>query len=361
VTTLISILIVFFSLIALAIIHEFGHFVVAKRFGTNVEEFGIGYPPRITGKKLGNTFYSLNWLPFGAFVRIKGEEGDVSIEEVQGIQAKPIWQRALIILGGVISFWLVSIILLTIIFRTGAPITISDATEVDKAKVQIISVAKESPAEEAGIRVGDTIRNIRYQDSSFNISKVKEVQEFTEKHKGEKVILIIERGKESIELSLIPRIEIPEGQGAIGIGLIRTVIDQYPLPVAFLEAIKTCLNLTSQILMGFGNAFKNAFYRQPTGVQLMGPIGIGSLMTQAIEVGFVYYLQLVALISIHLAIVNLLPIPAVDGGKLLFLGLEKIKGRPLNQKIERGVNSLFFILLIIIMFFVTIKDIQTIF
>lgn len=151
-----TIIIVFLSLIGLMVIHEFGHFVIAKKCGVKVEEFGIGYPPRIIGKKIGQTLYSLNLLPFGAFVKIQGEEG--GIESAQSFSQKPIWQRASIVIGGVASFWLISAILLSVVFGIGTFQAISDDEQVANPKVQIIAVAPDSPAEAAGIKVGDTIK-----------------------------------------------------------------------------------------------------------------------------------------------------------------------------------------------------------
>jgi regulator of sigma E protease len=143
--------------------------------------------------------------------------------------------------------------------------------------------------------------------------------------------------------------------------LARTVIKKYSLIESISEGFKNCLDLTFQILIGLAKAIGGIFYKQPTGVELIGPVGIGSLLNQAINAGFVYYLQFVAVISIHLAITNILPIPVADGGRLLFLGIEKLKGSPLSPKTEQKINTVFFVLLIVMMFFVTIKDIVRLF
>lgn len=359
---IISILIVFLTIVILAVVHEFGHFIVAKKFGTRIEEFGIGYPPRIFGKKIGDVVYSLNWLPFGAFVKVKGEAGETNIEEADNMSNKTIGQRALIILGGVISFWVFGIILLSIIFALGAPISISDDVLADNAKVQIVSVEKNSPAEIAGIEIGDTIYQIKSSNSELNnIDKAKEVQDFIGANLGQEIIVVVKRGSETLNMSLVPRLVAPQGQGVTGIGLTRTVIKKYSFFESILEGFRTCLDLTFQILIGLAKAIGGVFYKQPTGVELIGPVGIGSLLNQAINAGFIYYLQFVAVVSIHLAITNILPIPVADGGRLLFLGIEKIKGSPLNPKTEQKFNAAFFVLLIIMMFFVTIKDIVKLF
>ncbi len=358
---MISILIIFFTLIALAIIHEFGHFIIAKKFGVPVEEFGIGYPPRIFGKKIGQTLYSLNLLPFGAFVKIYGEKD--GLEDSNSFQSKSVEKRALITLGGVLSFWIVGIILLSIIFAIGAPTVVSDTVEAEDARIQVVFVADDSPAKTAGIKIGDTIKEFLTIDSQFSITKIKQIQELTEEYKGEEINLTIERGKENFEIDIIPRVDIPEGEGAMGVVLVRTITKAYPLYLAPFKGIKACIDLTSQIVHSLIRIFGNLFQGKglPPGVELVGPVGVGSLMNQAIQTGPIYYIQFVAIIAIHLAVFNLLPIPAVDGGKLLFLGIEKIKGSSINSKTEERVNAFFFVLLIIIMFFVTIRDILRIF
>jgi regulator of sigma E protease len=355
------ILIVFISLIGLIVLHEFGHFLTAKKFGVRVEEFGIGYPPRIFGKIIGETLYSLNLLPFGAFVKIYGEEG--GIESAHSFTGKPIWQRALIILGGVVSFWIISAILLSIVFGMGVPQAISDEAEAANPKVQIVAIAPNSPAEEAGIKVGDAIKELRITNYELGITKVKEVQEFTSLHLGEEITLTIERGKEIFDATLIPRILPPEGEGAMGVGLVRTALISYPWYLAPFKGIEACFNLTGSIVTGLAQVFGNLIQGKglPDGAQLMGPVGIGSLMTQAAHLGLTYYLQFIALISIYLAIFNILPIPALDGGKLLFLGIEKVRRRAVSQKIEQSITSIFFALLVALMIWITIKDIARIF
>jgi regulator of sigma E protease len=359
---LFQILVTIFSLVALATLHELGHFLLAKKFGVKIEEFGIGYPPRIFGKKIGQTIYSLNLIPFGAFVRIYGEEG--GIESLQSFGGKPIWQRAMITLGGVISFWIIAAILLSIVFGIGAPTAISDTVDVPEARVQVTHVADKSPAQIAGIKSGDTIIEARSQRSEIkNINKIKELKDFIDDHEAEEIFLTIQRSKEVFEIKLIPRAAPPEGEGAIGVALVRIIIESFPPYLAPIKGTKACLDLTLDISLALFRTLKSLFWGTgiPAGVEVMGIVGIGSLLFQSIQLGVTYYLQFVAIISIYLAIFNILPIPAVDGGKLLFLGIEKLKGRPINPEIEKRINALFFAFLIFIMFLVTIKDIKQLF
>jgi regulator of sigma E protease len=360
------ILIALFSIIGLLVLHELGHFLVAKRFGVRVEEFGVGYPPRLFGKKVGDTVYSLNLLPFGAFVKIPGEGGEKSsLEDYRRFAGKPAWQRALILFGGVASFWIVAAILLSIVFVMGTPQAISDEEvgPLVNPKVQILAVAPDSPAELAGVKTGDAILELKADNEQMEVDKVAEVQDFTERHKGEEVILTVIRSKETFEMSLVPRVLPPEGEGAIGVALVRTADKSYPWYQAPLKGIEATFNLTVAVISGWAKVLGSLIQGEgmPAGVQMVGPVGIGSLLTKAAQVGLSYFLQFIAIISIYLAVFNILPIPALDGGKLVFLGIEKLRGRPVNQNIEQKITATFFFLLLSLIIWVTIKDIINLF
>jgi len=348
---ILTILVALFSLIALIVIHEFGHFILAKKFGAKVEEFGIGYPPRLFGKRIGETLYSVNLLPFGAFVKIHGEEGGV--EDYRSFIGKPIWQRVLIVLGGVASFWIIAIILLSIVAGVwGLPTAVTDDENhnlVDP-KVQIVQIAVDSPAKEAELMVGDVI---------VGFDKVKDVQEFVKVHQGEEVVLTIKRGSQVFEKTIIPRVSPPEGEGAIGVGLTRIALRPYVWYKAPLQGVLACGQMTANILKGWILGVKSllGITQLPKGMEMemMGPLGIFDLLREYFELGINYFLFLVSLISIALALANILPIPALDGGKLVFLAIESVRGRPINYKLEQKITATFFVLLIILMIFVTVK------
>ncbi len=359
------IIIAFFCLIGLAVLHEYGHFIAAKKFGVKVEEFGIGYPPRIFGKKFGETIYSINLLPFGAFVKILGE--DDRSDDPQSFNSKPFWKKSLIILAGVISFWLVAIVLLSVVMGLGAPTIIEDGEKGNftDLKVQIIGLAPNSPAQEAGLQVGDAIKKFSILSGGkigvFTIDKTKELQDLIDENKGKEITLEIQRSGQIIDVSLTPRVDPPEGEGAVGIALARTALKSYPWYQAPVEGIKATGQLTISVLEGWGIALERVVKRQPTGVQIMGPVGIFGLFAQTSQMGISYFLQFIAIISIYIAVFNILPIPMVDGGKFLFLVIEKLRGKPMRQKTENGINAAFFTLLVMVMFFVTIKDIAQLF
>src|SRR6185295_14321264 len=154
---LLTLIIAFFSLIVLMIIHEFGHFIIAKKFGVHVEEFGIGYPPRLFGKQFGETVYSVNLIPLGAFVKIKGEEGD--IDDPRSFSTLVMWKRILIVLGGVIAFWVAAIVIFSVLFGIGASVPVGDQDITDGSSVfiKIVQIADNSPAQTAGAKVGDIV------------------------------------------------------------------------------------------------------------------------------------------------------------------------------------------------------------
>jgi regulator of sigma E protease len=356
---MLAILIIFFTLIGLLVLHEFGHFILAKKFGVQVEEFGIGYPPRIFGKKIGQTLYSLNLLPFGAFVKITGEEERV--KEPRSFSQKPIWQRALILLGGVVSFWIVAFLIFSVLSATwGLPTAIPDEFQgnISKARVQIVGISPNSPAQRAQLKPGDIIEEFKIQNSKFKIEKIKNLQGLIQTYKGKEITLVVRRGKKIFEVSLIPRVSPPKGEGAIGIALVRAANLKYPWYQAPFQGIKVTAQQTYQIPVILGRVLARSIRGEKVeGVRFMGPIGIGNMMRQSLEMGLDNFLMLVGIISIWLALFNLFPIPALDGGKLLFLLIEGIRKRPVSQLVEQRITAFFFFALIILMIFVTINDI----
>jgi regulator of sigma E protease len=357
----VSIIIAVLSIIALLIIHESGHFFVAKLFKVRVKEFGVGLPPRLIGKKVGDTLYSINLLPFGAFVKIPDvEDGE---EERKGNVAP--WKKALILFAGSGFFWLAGFILLTAVFLSGAFQEISDeeAGNIIDPRVQITSIVANSPAEEAGLTSGDIIRKVSFQGEEISISKVSQIQQVAVDFQGEEISITVERKEGFSEVSLTPRISFPQGEGAIGLSLIRVAEKKYSFFQAITKGAEETIYLTVAIVTGLFKLLISLISGQglPQEAQLMGPIGIGSMAAQAVEVGVAYFLQFIAIISIYLAVFNLLPIPALDGGRLLFLGIEKIKGSPVNRKLEQSFTAGFFILLIILIIFVTVGDIRNLF
>lgn len=355
-------IIIFILILGLLIfVHEFGHFLVAKKNGVKVEEFGFGFPPRIFGIKYGETIYSLNWIPLGGFVKIFGEEGEAK-ENPHSFASKKIWQRTIILLAGVAMNVVLAIIVISLGYGLGLPTAIDDLQIVSRAKVQITEAAPKSPAQLAGIKVGDTIVKIVGQGELNNVSQVAQVQNFINENKGKEITLNLQRGRDVREVKIVPRVNPPPGEGALGVGLARVTTTRYPWYQAIYEAAKTTFILIWTIILALGYLFWQLVSQgRAPGAEVAGPVGIFSLTGQAAQLGFVYLLQLTALLSINLAIINALPLPALDGGRLLFLLIEKIKGSPVSQKIERAVHSAGFVFLIILMVLITARDVIKLF
>jgi regulator of sigma E protease len=379
-------IVVFILILGLIIfVHELGHFVLAKRAGIKVEEFGFGFPPRIFSVKRGETIYSLNLLPLGGFVKIYGEDGKKKNDADTGraFYNKPIGTRAKILVAGVGMNFLLAAFLLGIGHWIGLPGVVDDEVVVEGTKVQITQVAFDSPAEEAGIKVGDTIVVLRpkveepktnttrpkvypkqsegFVQDDVAISTVSQVQEFVDIHRGEKIIVVIQRGDEILEKEVVPRIFHSEKEGALGIALARTAIVSYPWYQALAKGIVDTIKLTWFIIIALGTVFWQLITTGRLAVEIAGPVGIFNLTGQVAQLGFIYILQFTAILNINLAIINVLPFPALDGGRLLFLMIEKVKGSPISQKIENFVHTAGFVILILLMIAVTWRDIVRIF
>lgn len=352
---ILNILLVILAISLLMIFHELGHFFFAKIFKVKVKELGLGLPPRILGKKIGGTIYSLNLIPFGAFLRLKGERKKK--EEKGSFFKKPYWQKFLIISGGVLSFWLISFLLYSVVFKAGAQVAVSDEEPVKEAKIMVISTIEGTPAEKAGLSSQDIILKIKIKEKILIPQKMEEFRNFIRAHPNVSSELEIKRGKEIIKKEVI--LSEKEGKGFLGIYFQRVAIVKYPFLKAIFQGGKTTLLTTKLVFESYGRIFKSLISERkvPLGMEVVGPIGIGNLMIGASKISFLYFLQVLAAISIFMAVINILPIPALDGGRLLFLTIEAIRGRAINERIELAINNFFFFLLIILLVFLTIKDI----
>ena len=354
-----TLLIAFFSLIALMIIHEFGHFIIAKKFGVKVEEFGIGYPPRIYGKKFGDTIYSVNLIPLGAFVRIYGEEGGV--DDYRSFANLAIWKRILIVLGGVLAFWAASIIIFSVVFGIGAtvPVGDQDIAGFSNPQVKVLSVVPGTPGAEAGLKQGDVVTGLSSQEDTIAVDKITDFQEFTQQHKGEPVIISLERNGEKNAVIVTPRVDHPENQGPVGVALERTatLIEKAPWYQAPIKGLMYTGQVTWQAVVGIYTVFANMFTGKgvPAGAELAGPVGITIFLARAADYGPGFFLYFIGSISVFIALFNLFPIPALDGGKFVFLLIEKFRGRPVSVKVEQTLSIICFIILITLSIFVTIR------
>jgi regulator of sigma E protease len=228
----------------------------------------------------------------------------------------------------------------------------------DQAKVQIGQVVKNSPAENLGIEMGDELFSVVAGEKEEKINSTEQFQNIIAQNAGKEIILNIKRSgqEEIIEKKVVIRETAPEGEGLLGVVLVKTIFKQYGFFESFWLAVKTEFAIIIAILSFIGDFFVKLFTNQPTQADVTGPVGIAILTGQVARLGLAYVLQFAAMLSINLAIINLLPLPALDGGRILFLGVEKIKGSPVSQKVEGIVHTAGFVFLITLMLFITVKD-----
>lgn len=350
----IMILIVIISLSILVLIHELGHFLTAKFFGVKVEEFGFGFPPRLFGKKIGETVYSFNLLPFGGFVKIFGEDGEIKPESANlslsannNFSAQPIWKRSLIVLAGIFMNIILGWLLFSSILMVGSP-----------EHLLINSVAKNSPAETQGVKVGDIISEAQYGEIILKDPiKSDEFVSLIKNNADGVFYLKILRGKNLINVSVTGRENPPVGEGSLGVSLTEIGFPKENLIVSLWEGMKKTALMLYLMFASFVQLFSQIFIHPAIVETITGPVGIYSLATEASSLGFVYLFELIALISLNLAVLNFLPFPALDGGRFLFFLIEKIKGSPLSLKFQNIANTAGFIFLVSLMLIVTVQDV----
>ncbi len=343
----------------LVFVHEFGHFIVAKKAGMKIEEFGFGFPPRMFGIKKGETIYSINWIPFGGFVKIFGEDGEHR-DNPRSFGAGKVSIKAGVIVAGVVMNFILAILLLVIGNIIGLRIGLADSNippGVKDIKIQITQVVAGSPADKAGLRILDELVGAKTIGEIQNFKTVIDVQDFVKNNRGKDIILEIKKGNEISEKHITPRLNPPSQEGALGIKLSATGVVKYPWYQAIYKGFEDTYYISYGVVLGYGTIIKNIFTTGRAGVELSGPVGIAMITGQAARIGFAYLIQLVALLSINLAVLNIIPFPALDGGRLLFIIIEKIKGSPIPGTIENLVNTAGFALLIALMLYVTTKDI----
>lgn len=346
------ILVFLIELSILVLIHELGHFISARSSGVLVEEFGFGLPPRIFGKRIGETIYSINLLPFGGFVRLHGESDQEKITHTKkAFLNKGKGIRAKIILAGVVmNFGLAVAAFSFVYFISGVP--------RENEKVRIVEVKEGSPAQASGLKPGDFIEEVE----GVKVFSNQEFIDFVEAKRGSLITLRVERpGVGVLELKAIPRENPPPGEGALGVVITSTQIYFPPIwqrPFwSIYFGFKESLFWIGVVFGGFVKIFSDLF----GGVipkDVAGPVGIFALTSQAARLGLIPLINLIGVLSVNLAILNILPFPALDGGRLLFVLIEAIFGRKVIPKVEAAIHTVGMIILIVLILAITAHDIQ---
>lgn len=349
-------LVFFLILSILVLIHEFGHFAVARWIGVHVEEFGLGLPPRIFGKKIGNTIYSLNWLPIGGFVRLAGEDEEErnlkrSHPARQGETLKKFFwarskkERAAILVAGVTMNFLLAVGI------TGYLLT--QGIMEPSGRVRIEKIQPGSPAASIGLHENDIVTFI----DTKPVSVPKDLIEATRAHLDEKVTLIIRRSNEEQKITVIPRKDPPEGQGPLGVVITDLELRTFTWTEIPVESIRINILRAKDMFIGIaGTLLRLATLRAPS-EDVAGPIGIARVTGQAVKFGWKAVLEFMSILSLNLAVLNILPIPALDGGRLAFVFLERLIGKKFRPAFERSAHQVGMIILIGLILLVSINDI----
>lgn len=353
-------ILVFIIILAiLVLIHELGHFLAAKKNGIRVEEFGFGFPPRVWGFKKGETLYSINLLPIGGFVKLFGEEyhevGSGSKKKVDQKLMKRAFinktpaQKAFVIVAGVLGNFILAWILISYLFTQGVP------TPTDKVLVE--KTTKNSPAELVNLQPGDQLTRITVGAKMFQLRSTEDLTYYSRKFAGKRVIFTIKsQGKEK-NLMIIPRLSPPAGEGPLGLLITSYEDKKYSWYQAPFYGLIHSFTITKTIVIELGKTAFNFFTMKKAQVDVAGPIGIAQYTGQAIKFGQNAVLELMALLSLNLAVINILPFPALDGGRLMFILYEWVTKRRINKNVERYVNMVGMGTLLFLAAAITIHDI----
>ncbi len=342
-----SILTFVFVLSILVIVHEFGHFWVAKRNGIWVEEFGFGLPPRVFGKKIGDTIYSINALPFGGFVRLHGEMNEDGVTKPKmAFINKSLWAKTAVIVAGVVMNFLLAVVAFGIVYSfTGI--------QKDTKEVKVLNIATNSPAQTAQLLVGDIVRKVDGQE----VTSVPEFISKIEAKKGKKVKLELQ----DRVVTIVPRANPPVGEGPLGVTITNT--ETYFAPVwqrPFLGAYygtKEALYWGGNVVNGFIGIFSDLFKGQSP-KDVSGPVGVFAVTSEVAKTGILPLINLIGIISVNLAVLNIIPFPALDGGRLLFIIIEAILGKKIAPKVEGVIHSIGMAILLLAILAITIKDVR---
>lgn len=362
-----SILIFILVIVVLIVVHEFGHFIAAKLSGMRVDEFGIGYPPKaLTLAKVGETSYTLNWLPFGGFVKIRGEDGLKPEDgpDPRAFSAKPRLVQAIVLVSGVAMNLFLAYVLITGALMMGTPRALEDseiatATNVELAVAQVLPG---SPADTAGLVPGDSILSAEDGHYAFSGADPEAFTSFVAEGNGNTTLALSVRHGDGREETLFARplkglLPTDPERAVLGVEVATIGVVPMSFSEALVEGVQLTWGATVLTAEGLWHFFYGVFTLSADLSQVAGPIGIAGVVGSASSAGFGNLLSIMAIISINLAIINLIPVPALDGGRLLFVIIESIIRRPIKPVVAQTMNAVGFVFLILLMVVVSAHDI----
>lgn len=335
----------------IVLVHEFGHFIFAKMFGIYVYEFAIGMGPRLFHwkSKKGETEYSIRAIPIGGFCSLAGEDLDSDdkekIPQDRRLQSKPVWQRFLVMFFGAGNNFILAFLLLLVLALGWGATT---------SKPIVTELVKDNPAEIAGIEVGDYILEINGHKikTSDDVSIYLQVED-----KSKPITFTVRRDGRELDIDVEPKKEEVDGSTVYRVGIISSGETEKGIVASIKYAFTKMGSLVRQMFITFKGLFTGGLSVN----QLSGPVGIYNIVGTQAEAGIQNILYLIALLSINVGFINLIPFPAFDGGRIVFLIIEKIKGSPIKAETENKIHTIGFMLLLALMIYITFNDVLKLF
>jgi regulator of sigma E protease len=366
---MLTVIIFLLVLAVLIFVHELGHFLFARLNKIRVDEFKIGFGPRILSWGKGETKYGLNLVPFGGYVKIHGENPDD--ESISGADKnrsfvnKKAWQQVIVLGAGVLFNFIFAWLIYVVVFIAGVTATPEGfekySANFENERVMITMVSPGSPADKAGLKVGDVISVILVGDQRSGGNSISAIQDLITSSNGEMTPLSVKREDNFNIATVTPVLGIVKDKYAIGIAMSEAVDIQLPFFSAIYEGAHYTLVMIRETAIGLYDFFGNIFKGEANFSDVSGPVGIAGIVGGAAELGFTYLLMITALISINLGVINLIPFPALDGGRILFVLIESVIRRRIKPIYANTVNTIGFVLLMLLMVVVTYKDIAKMF
>lgn len=343
-----SVIYFFAILLVLVVVHEYGHFQFAKWFKMQVDEFAFGFPPKIISFFHKNTKFSFNLLPLGGYVKIKGEDGDDMTDG--SFASKPYYAQIAVLIAGIVMNILIAWVLFFGAMSLGMPQQASDA---ENAQVLVTNVISGQAGQAGGILAGDIIKQINYDGKELIITDPQTV--ISAVHDGKPLKFTVNRQGTDVVLDVVP--EKIDGINKIGVELQPVQTNKLSFGRAIVASAKATIYYTHETFKGFINLFAKMFTGNSVSDQVSGPVGIVKQVGQASSFGLAYLLSFAAILSINLAILNLVPFPGLDGGRILFVLIEAVTRKKVSQKVLGYINGIGILALLALMVLITIKDI----
>ncbi len=341
----------------LVLVHEFGHFIVAKFFKVKVEEFAFGFPPTLWSKQKGETKYMINLIPFGGYVKLLGEDG-ANQDDPRSFGAKNWLARSAIILAGITMNLILGGILLGLGFMLGLPVNDNSYKQnypYSQVSTSVIAYNANSDSDFINkIQSGDQIITLNGQE----ISSIDQFRSLVQENQTNEMNLEIKREGQVQNISGHANYSAENQAYQIGVVLTEQQTIKYPFYLAIPMGFVEMLRLLKTMILALYEIFRDLIIIHQTPVAIAGPVGIYKIAAVATKMGLIYLIQLTSMLSINLALINVLPIPALDGGRILFIILEKIRGRKISANLENIIHTAGFIVLIGVILLVTISDIK---